>query len=88
MILLKELLPQAVKILKEDWFDDYMKYANDVIDELRKRFKINTRVQDDLITSFGEKIEKGYKKNIAPKKLAYVIIPRGHTFKLHRYGNA
>jgi hypothetical protein len=84
----KETGYRPTKELKEDWFDDYMKYTNDVIDELRKRFKINTRVQNDLISFFGGKIEKGFKKNISPKKLAYVIIPRGHTFKLHRFGNA
>ena len=87
MILLKNLLPEVVtrdKSVNEDWFDDYLAYEQKVFDELSKRFKINRRIQMDLSTVFGSKLEKGFKKNIPAKKLALALVPRGKTFTLTR----
>ena len=101
MILLKSLLPETVKIknlptsgwdkgssVNEDWFDDYLAYEKKVFDELSKRFKINRRMQMDLSTAFGIKLEKGYKKDIPSKKLAFALVPKGKTLNITRCGNA
>ena len=85
MILLKDILAE---VLKEDWFDDYLAYEQKVFDELSKRFKINRRIQMDLSTDFGAKLEKGFKKNIPANKLALALVPRGKVFRLTRWGNA
>ena len=74
------------QFLNEDWFDEYLAYEEKVFAELRKRLDIPPRDEDDLATSFGRKLEKGWKKNIDPKKLALQLIPRGRTYKLTRWG--
>lgn len=85
MILLRDILAE---VLKEDWFDDYLSYEEKVFDELRKRFKINSRIEDNLSTFFGKKLEKGFKKNISAKKLSFVIVPKGKTFNVIQWENA
>jgi hypothetical protein len=74
------------QFLNEDWFDEYLAYEKKVFAELRKRLDINPRDEDDLATSFGAQLEKGWKKNTNPKKLAFQLIPRGQTYKLTRWG--
>jgi len=76
------------KSINEDWFDDYLVYEKKVFDELKKRFKINQRIEDDLSAAFGIKLEKGFKKNIPAKKLAFALVPRGKAFNITRWGNA
>jgi len=73
------------QFLNEDWFDEYMAYADKVFAELAKRFSIGPGIRDDLETAFGRKLEKGWKKNIDPKKLAFELVPKGRTFKIHRW---
>jgi len=60
-------------------------YADKVFAELGKRFAIGPSVRDDLETAFGVKLEKGWKKNTDPKKLAFELVPRGRTFKINRW---
>jgi len=79
---------KLIELLKEDWFDDYLVYEKKVFDALRKRFKINPRIEDDLSTVFGKKIEIGYDNNAPPEETAYAMIPQGKTFNLLRWGNA
>ena len=74
------------EFINEDWFDEYMEYVSKVFKELRNRMDISQRDEDDLSTHFGGELEKGWKKNIAPKKLALQLIPRGQTYKLTRWG--
>lgn len=73
------------KSINEDWFDEYLAYEEKVFAELAKRFAIGPGIRSDLATVFGRKLEKGYKKNTDPKKLAFQLIPRGQTFKLNRW---
>ena len=73
------------QFLNEDWFDEYLAYEEKVFAELAKRFAIGPGIRSDLATVFGRKLEKGWKKNINPKKLAFQLIPRGQTFKLNRW---
>ena len=76
------------KSINEDWFDDYLVYEKKVFDELKKRFKINQRIEDDLSAAFGIKLEKGFKKKIPAKKIAFAMVPSGKTFKMTRWGSA
>ena len=73
------------QFIKEDWFDEYLAYEEKVFAELRKRLDIPPRDEDGLSTSFGGQLEKGWKKNTNPKKLALELIPRGQTYKLTRW---
>ena len=79
---------KLIELLKEDWFDDYLAYEQKVFDALRKRFKINQRIEDDLSTVFGNKIEIGYDNNAPPEEIAYAMIPQGQTFNVTRWGNS
>ena len=68
--------------LNEDWFDEYLAYIEKVFNELNKRFNIRKQDKDDLTTYFGDQLEKGWKNNIDPEELAFVIIPKGQTYNI------
>jgi hypothetical protein len=75
------------KHINEDWFDEYLKYEAKVFAELRKRFNINQQDEDGLSSFFGKKLETGWKKNTDPKKLAFLLIPKGKKYTLTHWGN-
>ena len=71
----------------EDWFDDYLEYEDKVFNALSKRFDILQSQKDQLAIFFGKKLERGYKKNIDPNKLALQIVPRGKKISITKWGN-
>tara|TARA_Y100000310_G_C19975663_1_gene487465 strand:- start:92 stop:337 length:246 start_codon:yes stop_codon:yes gene_type:complete len=73
---------KLINILKEDWYDDYINYAYSIIEELRKRFNINSSQQEDLIDYFGDDIERGYKKNLDPSQVALEMVPQDRSITL------
>ena len=87
MIKLQDLLYEVRPYLNEDWFDEYLAYVEKVFYALGKRFKIPSSQKGDLMNSFGEKLEQGWKDDIDPNKLALQIIPMGQTYKLYKWGN-
>ena len=85
MIKLKDILNELHIPLHEDWFDEYLAYVDKVFKELKKRFNIRNHEIADLTTFFGDHLERGWKKNINPKKLAFVMIPKGQTYNIKRF---